>query len=496
MTSTPPSPTLPAIRTTLAASLLALAMGADAAVETGRAPALCDPAKPNCGARKAAPRRVPAKAVRARQYLEAKTLTVVAGIIKLLPMQGKVWRVALGNGNVLSTTTVDGNLLLIAEQVGSTSLLVWTDNVVHSYLVHVVPVDPAQVRAKVDALMAGMPGVSMRQVGTDLVLSGSAHKEGLMQLTTALKDTPGVVFNVKEDKGSPYTRSVLFRLHFIEVKRSLLEKIGVDWAKEATGPTFGAMGVAKNTGVYADIPPLKGADNLLAPVPPFVTSAGSRGGLFLGLATTITSRLNLGIADGDARVLASPELTAKSGGQARLQVGGEVPIPLSGAFGATTVEFKPYGIIFSIEPHIDANDIITAKVSTELSQIDPAVSVAGIPGFVTRNTATEVSLKQGEIVALSGLVNSEMSTAIDRVPGLSRIPIFGRLFRSDDFRNSKSELIVLLEPEIITAGDGLSQQLLRRGLDHKREFENKVKEQQQRAFPPLGEAGAGSGPRN
>ncbi|UUZ57131.1 type II and III secretion system protein [Massilia sp. H-1] len=65
---------------------------------------------------------------------------------------------------------------------------------------------------------------------------------------------------------------------------------------------------------------------------------------------------------------------------------------------------------------MDADNTITAKLSTELSQIDPAVNVQGIPGFITRNTSTELSIKPGEVVALSGLVNSELSNAIDRVP--------------------------------------------------------------------------------
>ena len=159
----------------------------------------------------------------------------------------------------------------------------------------------------------------------------------------------------------------------------------------------------------------------------------------------------------------------------QLQAGGEVPIPLAGAFGATTVEFKPYGLLFSVEPQIDADNTITAKLSTELSQIDPSVSVQGIPGFITRNTSTELSIKPGEVVALSGLINSELSNAIDRVPALSRIPLFGRLFRSDDFRSKKTELVVFVEAEIIQAGDGLAKQLTTRGQDLQREFEAKLK---------------------
>src|SRR5207253_3039545 len=134
----------------------------------------------------------------------------------------------------------------------------------------------------------------------------------------------------------------------------------------------------------------------------FVSVGGRTCGVFLCLVSTIASRLNFGQSDGDVRLLASPELTAVSGGKANLQVGGEVPIPLAGAFGSQTVEFKPYGIMFDIEPVVTPNGTITAKIKTELSQIDPAVTVAGIPGFLNRKTSTEINVRPGEMIALSG----------------------------------------------------------------------------------------------
>jgi pilus assembly protein CpaC len=415
-----------------------------------------------------------APVVETMTYAPPEDLQLALGEIKLLPMKGKVKRVALGTGSVLSATTVEPNLLLIGENVGTTTLLVWNDNTVNNYRVTVVPRELAGVRAKVDALLAGQNGIKVTQVGTDLVLSGLAHKSVLDKLSAALGDTPGVVNNVQEDQGVAFTRSVLFRLHFVEVKRSLLEQVGINWGKDATGPVIGLQGVARNTGIYNPVPLAGPGDNLLDPARNFVTRNGTTGGLFFGLATTIGSRLNLAVTEGDARVLATPELTARSGGKAKLQVGGEVPIPIAGAFGATSVEFKPYGIMFSIEPHIDADDTITAKISTELSQIDPSVSVGNIPGFITRNTSTDISVKPGEMVALSGLINSELSSAVDRMPVLSKIPILGALFRSNDFRNRKTELVVFVETEIISAGDGLAANLRQRGVDAKREFDEKA----------------------
>ncbi|MFC0253902.1 type II and III secretion system protein family protein [Massilia consociata] len=459
---------------------LSCALFLSGAVHAGNAPLVAG-ASPDVStaqpASRAAVRQAPRKTAGAPpaavQPDAPQSLIMALGEVKLLPMQAKVRRVALGSGSVLSATTVDQSLLLIAEALGDTSLLVWTGGAVRHYQVQVVPRGLAGMRAKLEALVGDQKGITISQVGTELVLSGVAHKDVLARLAGPLDDMPGVINNIREDPGPAFARSVLFRLHFVEINRTLLESIGVRWDDEAMGPSLGLTGVAKNTGIYKNIPPSTGENNLLAPNPGFISRNGSTSGVFFGLATTIGSRLRLAITDGDARVLATPELTARSGGKARLQVGGEVPIPLAGAFGATTVEFKPYGMLFSIEPHIDANDVITAKLSTELSQIDPSVSVAGIPGFITRTTDSEISVKPGEVVALSGLVNSELSSAIDRVPALSRIPLFGRLFRSDDFRNRKTELVVFVESEIINAGDGLAAALRQRGEEGRREFEEK-----------------------
>lgn len=418
------------------------------------------------------------------QYLEKKPLVITLGAIEMVPVSGKIVRVAVGSGAVISSTSVDSKLLVIAEQVGTTSLMIWTNKVVYAYTVQVVSKDLPDVRAKVDMLIAGLPGVTVKQLGTELILSGIAHRSALSRLTALLKDQPSVIMNVREDLASPFTRSVLFRLHFIEVKKSLIEKIGIEWSKDVQGPVFGVQGIGAATGVFRGLPTqaVDGAGQL-SPAPTFLAQGTNRGGIFLGLASTIASRINLGISSGDIRVLASPELTAKSGGIAKLQVGGDVPIPVSTGLGATNVIFKPYGVLFSIEPQIDADDVITAKVSSELSQIDPSVTVGGIPGFLNRITSTEISVKPGEMVALSGLVLSEMSNAVDRVPGLSAVPILGRLFKSEDFRDRKTELIVLLEPEIISPGDGLAQQLRARGQMNMKEFEEKAKEQQKEKAP-------------
>jgi pilus assembly protein CpaC len=399
------------------------------------------------------------------------------GEFKVLPISGKITRIAVGNGKIINTTTLENRLLLIAEQVGTTRIMVWSAQGTRAFRIQVAHPQLASARSLLQEVVSRNSGLQMKEEDSRLVVTGIAQKSVIAQLQKFAADIPSILINVVPDQGTAATQSVLFRLHFIEVKKSFLKNIGIKWGADMSGPVFGAQ-AAKGTGIYRNIPPATDGANLLQDSRPFYSVNGRSSGIFLGLASSLASRINLGVSDGDMRVLASPELTAKSGGQAKLQVGGEVPIPMSGAFGSTSVEFKPYGVLFSIEPTVDVNGTITAKISTELSQIDPSVTVQGIPGFLTRSTSAEVSVRDGDVFALSGLLWGELSNSIDKVPGLGSIPILGRLFSSDNYRNQLTDLVVLVETELINGGSGIANQVLQRGQRNIQEFKD-ISQQQE-----------------
>src|SRR5690606_29256777 len=130
----------------------------------------------------------------------------------------------------------------------------------------------------------------------------------------------------------------------IEVRKSALREIGVDWADIAAGP---------------------------------VLSTGDG----VELTTTVDSMIHLLMNRGDARLLAEPTLTCINGGQADFVVGGEVPIPVQNQDGALNVVFKQFGILLNVEPQANAAGLIRTKVGVEVSSVDKANTVMGIPGF-------------------------------------------------------------------------------------------------------------------
>ena len=160
-----------------------------------------------------------------------------------------------------------------------------------------------------------------------------------------------------------------------------------------------------------------------------------------------------------SRNLAEPNLLVNDGDEAKLQVGGEVPIPVAQPSGGGTtisVEYKTYGIIMTVTPKILAKDShkIELKVEVESSQLDKvnSVTLAGfqIPGLTTRHVTTVVTMADKATLMLGGLISHDQSRFVRKIPILADIPIIGRLFRSEQFSTGKTDLIIMVTPEVAT----------------------------------------------
>jgi len=162
-----------------------------------------------------------------------------------------------------------------------------------------------------------------------------------------------------------------------------------------------------------------------------------------------------------ATVLAEPNLVTLSGFPATFQSGGEFPVPQSsqfGGFGGTM--FKDFGVQLSFTPFIQENGIIRLTVSPEVSNVDKSLSVAviaggdAVPGVRTRNTSTTVELRQGQTLAIAGLLNRETNGNTNRLPVLGDIPILGTFFSSTSHQvQAEQELMVTVTPYIVGALD-------------------------------------------
>jgi pilus assembly protein CpaC len=168
---------------------------------------------------------------------------------------------------------------------------------------------------------------------------------------------------------------------------------------------------------------------------------------------------------GVIRTLAEPNLTAISGESATFIAGGEFPVPTgvqcttssTGGIGqcAPSIAFKKFGISLNFTPVVLTDGRISLRVMTEVSEVsnDNSINLNNliVPSVKTRRAETTLEIPSGGAMAMAGLIQDQTKQAINGLPGLSTLPILGTLFRSRDFINNQTELMVIVTPFIVRA---------------------------------------------
>ncbi len=174
-------------------------------------------------------------------------------------------------------------------------------------------------------------------------------------------------------------------------------------------------------------------------------------GKLLGL--DVLSSLDLGERAGQVTTLANPNLTTLSGETATFLAGGEIPIPISAGLGATSVEYKEYGVSLAYTPTVLSDGRISLRVRPEVSELDysNAVQVGGVtvPGLTTRRTETTVELGSGQSFVIAGLLSNNRANTIEKTPGIGDVPILGALFRSNGWKRNETELVIVITPYLV-----------------------------------------------
>ncbi len=180
------------------------------------------------------------------------------------------------------------------------------------------------------------------------------------------------------------------------------------------------------------------------------TAIGLAGKLF-GL--DVAAALDMAESEGLLTTLAQPTLTALSGETATFLAGGEIPIPLSTGLGQVSVEYKQYGVSLAFTPLVLDNGRISMRVRPEVSELtnEGAVRLNGfaVPGISTRRTETTIELGSGQSFMIAGLMRNNNSGTVDRTPGAGNVPVLGALFRSQSFRRSETELVIIVTPYLV-----------------------------------------------
>ena len=262
-------------------------------------------------------------------------------------------------------------------------------------------------------------------------------------------------------------QQVMLKVRIAEMDRNIAKQFGVNLAgvKIAGGSTPLAFSTANQFNLVGQaLSDLSGGQagrvcgNGSTNSNPFGVLA-SAGGL-CNIDNNVQGQLKALERVGLVHTLAEPNLTAVSGETAKFLAGGEFPVPASrDRDGNVSVIFKPFGVGLSFTPVVVAEGRISLQISSEVSELSNtgsftlsgAASAQGltIPALTVRRTSTTVELPSGGSFAVAGLMQHNTKQVIDGFPGVKDLPVLGALFRSRDFADDTTELVVLVSVYLV-----------------------------------------------
>lgn len=266
-------------------------------------------------------------------------------------------------------------------------------------------------------------------------------------------------------------QQVMLEVRFIEANRQAGRELGVQWNSfgnrylanigNRTGQlpvTPSGSSVWKQPGVTAGGANVSGDALGISPiVAAGVLSGTAPFGFMIGklIANGLSADILINALEekGMARALAEPNLVALSGDTASFLAGGEFPVPVPGALGTVSIEYKRYGVGLAFTPTVLADGLINMKIEPEVSQLDTSnpVQVAGVsvPPLIVRRASTTVELRDGQSFVIGGLLQSQGQTAQQQLPWLGDIPVLGLLFRSAAYQKNETDLAIIVTPRLV-----------------------------------------------
>lgn len=228
-----------------------------------------------------------------------------------------------------------------------------------------------------------------------------------------------------------YEPEVMLEVEVLEVQRSRLTELGVQWPNQMTLTPLSRT----PTATLSD---LRGLNS-------------DRIGITLPSAT-----INLRREIGDAKILANPRIRARNREKAKIMIGDKVPVvnitTTSNGVSSESTQYLDVGVKLEVESNVYLQDEVAIKLGLEVSSLvrevrTPAGSLAYQIG--SRSASTVLRLKDGETQILGGLINDEDRTTASRVPGVGDIPMLGRLFSSQKDDKAKTEIVLSITPHLI-----------------------------------------------
>ena len=366
-----------------------------------------------------------------------------------------IQRVSVANGDLAEALAVNPREVLVnGKAAGETSLIIWQQG--GNRLFFDLTIRASGTRTNVIQQQLD------RELGQDVkvvVENDTAFLRGTVKDVTMSERAVSIAssqvkntVNLLNVNVPPVEQQILLKVRFADVDRSVSTDLGINLFSTGATNTIGRI----TTGAFSP--------------PKVAPSSNSNGGTSTQL--TLSDALNVFLFRPDLnlgatikalqtknllQILAEPNVMAINGKPASFLAGGEFPYPTlqggGGGLGAVTIQFREFGVRINFTPNVTPRGTIRLQVAPEVSSLDFANGLVfqgfNIPALSARKVKTEIELESGQSFVIGGLLDNRTTETLSKIPGLSSIPLLGKLFQSRSLNRTNSELLVLVTPELV-----------------------------------------------
>jgi pilus assembly protein CpaC len=396
-----------------------------------------------------------------------QALHLLVGHSRLIYTAARVIRISTADPNILDVMVASSNQVLIdGKAPGSVSLVVWdASGASQSYEVTV----DLDVQALANQIHAAFPDetIQVESQKDSVVLSGDVPSQAVAdKMLEIAKATWPKTVSMLEIPG-PESAEILLQVKFAEVDRSVVSQLGFNLLSLPGAKTVGAISTQQFGGPQIGAPLGTTGATTTSTGTSTTTTTGTGGFTLSNLLNIFLYRpdINLGATiqaleeNNLLQILAEPNVITESGKEASFLSGGQFPYPILESSGTgipvVTILFKEFGIKLDFTPTLTPGGLIHLKVLPEVSSLDytNALTLQGfvIPALSVSRVQSEMDLQDGQSFAIAGLINDQITNQLSKIPGLSSIPLLGKIFQSRSLNKSKNELLILVTPHIIKA---------------------------------------------
>jgi pilus assembly protein CpaC len=385
-------------------------------------------------------------------------ISLAVGETKTLPAGGVKEYSEGVKGVVDVVPTPDGRTFVITgKKPGTTTLLlIKTDGTQTTFDISVANRNPQQVEREIQQLLEPFPGVRSRRVGSRIFLEGAVPTDNeykrIQQIVTVYGGQVDSLVTVGVAE-----RKLLIRLDFffVQYSRTSGYNLGVGWPANIAGTTAAGQPVVQNNYSYD-----------------FVSRTTQTAQA--SVVNQPLPRLDIAARHGWAKVMKQSSVITANGNEATFQNGGESNFLVSGVGAAALVSVK-FGTNVTVLPRYDSNSRdVEIKLLADVADLTPPSAPNGPPGRLTTKLETNVTLKLGQALILSGIKTSSVTHQVDGLPGLSEIPVIGLLFGTHAQEKLDIEGAVFIVPSVVDTVPKSALELINNAMGNYREFSGEI----------------------